>query len=209
MNVLALFSCAFCIMNSSPNAVFLLSFCLGGVLVSYVLLKPFVKRVSKIWGWPHLNVGSGVGLLAMLCWPSLICWAALQRPKHSVSLIAICTAGLVLCAVYLWLRGTWLLEQRHAATWFRQILFHGILWPTMLITGILVGEGIVALVFLGVVSPSSAIPWFYHSAGTGVILGLFVFAGLNIVFHQSDVIEPELLQAPNADSQLEKERRPE
>lgn len=181
MNVPVLFGCPLCAVNSTP--IFTLSFCLGGVLASYVLLKPFVKRVSKIWGWPRLTVNAGVGLLAMLCWPTFLCWYGLQMPNHhSVSRITICTAGLVICAVYLWVRGTWLLEQCHAATWFRQILFHGVLWAGMLIVGTFIGLGLVGLVFLGIVWPGWAFGWFIAHAGLGAFLGLFVYLGLHFVF---------------------------
>ena len=94
-----------------------------------------------------------------------------------------CTTGLVLCAIYLWLRGSWLLQQCHVVTWFRHVLFLGVLGPSMLIVGTVVGYGIVALLLVGLAWPSAAIQMFLIHAGVGAVLGAILYGGLHYVLH--------------------------
>ena len=68
MYVPILFACPACAMGT--RFAWFLSFCIGGVLVSYFLLRPFVARVTATWGWPRPNVACGVSLVPILAWPS-------------------------------------------------------------------------------------------------------------------------------------------
>jgi hypothetical protein len=184
MHVPVLLACPACAMQSP---FFLgLSICVGGVLVSHLLLRPFVARVSRIWGWPRPSATCCVSLLPILAWPSLFCAIGLQ--SHGIVRVAICTSGLVLCAVYLWLRGAWLLQQCGVVAWFRQFLFLAILGPGMLIAGAVVGFGIVGLLLFGLAWPAAAIPWFLVHGGIGGVLGAILFGGLCYVFQQTNPI---------------------
>lgn len=178
MCVPALFACPACAMDTRFALV--LSFCIGGILVSYCLLRPFLANVSKTWGWPRLNVARCASLPVILFWPALFCWLSSQ--SHTTVRVTICTAGLVLCAVYLWLRGSWLLQQLHVASWFRQVLFLGILGPGLLIAGVIVGNGIVVLLLVGLVWPAMAIPWFLIDIAVGGVFCAILYSGLRYVF---------------------------
>ena len=185
MHVPVLFACPACAMET-PFALFL-SFCIGGVLVSYLFLKPYVARVSMIWGWPRPNVARYVSLLPILVWPSLICWLGLK--SHAIPRVAMCTIGLILCVLYLWLRGCWLLQQCDVVAWFRQVFFLSILGPAMLIVGFIVGHGIVVLLLVGLAWPSMAIQLFLIDVGVGAVPGVLLYGGLCYVFHGQDVAE--------------------
>jgi hypothetical protein len=183
MQLPLLFACPLCTLDT-PEACFL-SLALGGVLVSHWLLRPLVSRVARRWGWPRPSLACWASLLPILAWPAVFCWIGLQ--SHGVPLVAACTAGLVACALYLWLRGVWLLEQCHVASRTGQFLFLGFLGPGMLVAGGLVGRGIVGLLWLGVLWPSQAIPWFLVHAGLGTgigaVIAVLLHRGVPYVFH--------------------------
>jgi hypothetical protein len=177
MHVPALFACPLCLMQT-PFALFL-SLSIGGPFISYCFLRPFVVRVSRIWGWPHLNKALCVSALPLLVWPCLFCWVGLQT--HTISRVICCTGGLVLCAVYLWLRGCWLLEQCHIVRWFSQILFLGVLGPGLLVVGTIVGQGVVGLIVLAFLWPSMAIQFFLECAVVGAIPMILLYGGFRYV----------------------------
>jgi hypothetical protein len=181
-----LLGCPMCAMGAPP-AVFL-SVWLGGVLVSFVLLRPIVATVATRWGWPRMNVARYISLTPIFVCLSLLCWIGLQN--HSLSRVIVCTVGLVLCALYLWMRGCWLLQQCDVTGWFQQFLFLGILGPGMLIVGAIVGHGIVGLLLLGLAWPSAAIPWFITYAGPGLVLGVLLHGGLCYALRERKTPQP-------------------
>ena len=183
MHIPVLFACPACFMNS-PFA-YCLSLCIGGVLISYSFLKPHVRKISKIWGWPCLNTASYSSLLLLFLWPFLFCWVGSHN--HPVLRVITCTTALVLCNVYLWLRGCWLLQQCHITTSSRQVLFLSILGPGMLIAGIIVGQGIVGLVLFTMSCTSMAVQWFFTCAIMGGIPVALLYCGLQYVFGESTV----------------------
>ncbi len=169
--------------------VHVLAFCIGGVVVVPWLLRPYGARVSTIWGWPRLRLPHGMALLSMLIWPALACYVG--HLNHGLTRVAACTAGLVLCAVYLWLRGAWLLEQCQVVAPSRQMLFLALLGPLMLVAGFLVGYGVLGLLFLGMAWPIQAIPWLLVHGGPGALLAMILHAGLGQVFSAPKTAEPQ------------------
>lgn len=186
---LALFACPMCAM-SSPIMVWL-SIGFGGVPVSYWLLRPAVRRISNVWGWPRMNVSGCVSLALLLVWPGLLGWMGLQN--HGIPRVAICTAGLALCAIYLWIRGSWLLQQCGAATWGRQILLFGFLGQAALIAGDFVGQSILGLIYLALIWPGQAIPWFLANGVVAAILLAVVYGGFRYVFWDRNVADEPYL----------------
>lgn len=186
MSAPILIACPMCALGQ-PLAYFL-AFWIGGVVISRWLLRLYIAHVSTIWGWPRLRFAHGAALLAILAWPAFACYVGQQN--HGLTRVAACTAGLVLCAVYLWLRGTWLLEQCQVVAPSRQILLLGLLGPLSLVAGFMVGYGVLGLVFLGMAWPIQAIPWFLVHAGPGVLLAMILQAGLSHVFSVPTPEEP-------------------
>ncbi len=181
MNIPVPFACPAC--TTIALVPSFLSFCIGGVLISYCLLKPHVKKISTIWGWPSLNTASNISLLLLSFWPGLFCWIGSQN--HSALRVMLCTTGLVSCTIYLWLRGCWLLQQCHIASLFRQVLFLGILGPGILIVGTIVGQGIVGSVLFAMYSPSAVKDFFMPYAAMSTISFLLLYYSLEYVFSDS------------------------
>lgn len=186
MSAPILIACPMCALDQPMAHV--LAFWLGSVVVCWWLLRPYGARVSAIWGWPRLRFAHGAALLAILVWPALFCYIG-QR-SHEFTRVVTCTTGLVLCAVYLWLRGAWLLEQCQVVAPSRQMLLLGVLGPLSLVAGFLVGYGVLGLLFLGMAWPIQAIPWFLVYAGPGALLALIIRAGLSQVFSAPNPVEP-------------------
>jgi hypothetical protein len=183
MYVPVLFACPMCAMQTP--FMFALAFCIGGVLVSYLLLKPYTSRISAKWGWPRLEAVRCIALLPLLAWPCLFCLIGLQN--HVMLRVVPCATGLVLCVVYAWLRGSWLLQQCSVAKWFRQFLFLSVFGPGTLIVGTLIGYAIVGLVFLGISWPSMAFSWFLPPACIGSVLWILLYGGFVYTFQDDSV----------------------
>lgn len=194
MHGVILFACPMCAL-SSPF-FFALSFSIGGVLVSYGLLRPFAARVSERWGWPRLDVSSVLALASIFVWPCFFGWMGAQT--YTPSRVATGVTGIAFCAVYLWLRGAWLLDQCRVSGWFRRFLFLGILGPGLLIAGLPVGQALVGLVFLGLVWPSAALLWFLTHVCVGAFIGTIVYSGLCCVFCVEDGVESRAFVASEA-----------
>lgn len=182
-----LFACPMCAMQTP--FVFFLSIWIGGVLISYLSLRPWAARISKVWGWPRLIAVRWISLLFLLAWPCLFCWVGLLS-NHTISRVAICTVGLVLCDIYAWLRCSWLLEQCCVVRWFRQFLFLSILWPGLLIVGTILGNAAVGLVFLSISWPSMAVSFALPSACVGLLVWMLLYGGLEYVFRNVTAAPP-------------------
>jgi hypothetical protein len=187
-----LLACGMCVVQSVP--ILCLSFIVGGVWVSHRLLKPFVIHVSARWGWPQWNAPRCISLISLLAWSGV--WAWIGARSHGPCFVAICVSGLVLCSVYLWIRGCWLLQQCRIEAWLPQFLFLSVLGPGMLIVGVILGQAVVGGLLLGIIWPAVAIPWFVGYAGVGAVFMAMLFGCLRYVLsarlaESSEVVSSE------------------
>jgi hypothetical protein len=183
MSVPILFACPMCAMQTP--FMFAMAFCIGGVLVSYLLLKPYVSRVSIRWGWPRLRAIHCISLLLLLPWSYLFCWVGLQN--HAMLRVVACTTGLVLCTIYVWLRASWFLQQCYVVKWFHQFLVLSVFGPGVLIAGTFIGSAIVGLVFLSISWPSEAISWSVPPAFIGAVLWFLLYGGFCYTFRNDSI----------------------
>ena len=82
---------------------------LGMAGVSWLVLRPYVKPLLRIWGWPGMSPARLVSLLLLLPWVVLM--FLIGYYNHPLLRVLLCVSGLTACVVYLWLRACWLLDQ--------------------------------------------------------------------------------------------------
>lgn len=178
MGSMALFACPACAL-ASP-IFHLLTMVVGPTIVSAVVLRPFVRGVRKVWGWPRMDRGRLSSLLLLLLW--LVPLWFLGENNHSAQRASICVAGLSVCFTYLWFRFCWLLDQHGVTATWREIVFPGILWPIMILLGTIVGAWILSLSLLLPDCPTDLLWVTGWAIFLGVPVGLFVIVGLGAVF---------------------------
>ena len=113
------------------------SLIVGGPIVCFVLLRPYVTRIKKYWGWPRFQIADFTSLFLLLIWPLVLSQSALSHiPKDR---IVFATTLLIACVILFWVRLLWLLQQNSVLLLWKRALFVGLIIPLLLILGTILG----------------------------------------------------------------------
>lgn len=167
---------------------------LGGIPVSWMLLRKFVLRVRKIWGMPRITLPEIIGLLPLLLLPVTMFFVGMQ--KHELARCIYGTYGLALCVVYLWVRLCWLMEQLGVHSGMRQIMFPGVIFPGMILAGALFGFSFLGTLAIGSFRPGEALVFLVV---TGALSAAF-YATLAVILKSVFCPDSEQIPTPPDDS---------
>lgn len=182
MDTFIFLACPAC--SFSNPVFFMLSMFAGTVPVAYLLMRPYTRNVRK-WGMPRIDAARVLSLFLMLL--CLVPLWFIARQAESVLHVVICMGCLGVCCVYLWVRSCWLLDAHQVNSTGKELLFPGVLVPSILILGTTIGSWVLGILLIAPVWPTILVPHTVWSVAIGVPVGLIVVAGLNYTFTRTTI----------------------